>query len=68
MRLGRMLSVGEVVEQPATEEPAAAAPGPAGAEHAGAERAGAEYARPDACGEPTDGDHAQVPAATGAGR
>ena len=63
MRLGRMLSVGEVVEQPATEEPAAAAPGPARAEHAGA-----EHARPDACGEPTDGDHAQVPAATGAGR
>jgi len=58
MRLGRMLSVGEVVEQPATEEPGAAAPGPARAEHA----------RPDACGEPTDGDHAQVPAATGAGR
>jgi len=58
MKLGRMLSVGEVVEQPAAEEPAAARPEPARAERV----------RPGASPGPADDDRSQVPAVTGAGR
>ena len=57
MRLGKMLSVGEVVEQPAAGEPAARP-----------EPARAERARPGASAGPADDDRAQVPAVTGAGR
>ena len=57
MKLGKMLSVGEVVEQPAAGEAAAARPEPGRA----------QPARPDASAT-ADGDRAQVPAVTGAGR
>ena len=58
MRLGRMLSVGEVVEQPAAGEPASARP----------EAAPAEPVRLAASAAPADDGRALVPAVTGAGR
>jgi hypothetical protein len=53
MRLGKLLSVGEVVEQPPVEEPSAASP---------------ELTRLETAVTTADDDHAQVPAVAHANR